>query len=528
MRLSEKQVNALVWAALLLLLPLAWLQFRWISEVSDGERRRRGDELRVALDRIAEEADQDAGRLHSTLVGPPGGDDYPLEERIANYHPGADAVPLAGVYRIERQTLDHRWRAEVWNPETEKMEAAPVPEWWRSLPFRNGPIMGKPPGLLGQAYGEESGAVGFVVLLLDAQKVRDVYLPRLLRRHLGERYLDEYALELGPPREANEADGGVGLFRRVARGPEPPGPPPARRGRGGRKKGPGFRRPALLEQGSEGIWRLEARHKGGSLETLIERTRVRNLVVSGVTLLFLGGALGALGYALQRSQRLARLQLEFTAGVSHELRTPLAVIVSAGDNLAEGFVRDPLKVREYGALVRDEGTRLTGMVDQVLRFSEFEADRIPLTRRSVLLSDVIAQVEREMRPAAERLGCEWESSIENAAVSVDAEALRVAVRNLVENALRHGGGKWIRVRGAVQGDTAVVTVEDRGSGISPADLSHLFEPFYRGVDSRAQQRKGSGLGLALVDRIARAHGGSVTAANKPEGGARFTLTIPCR
>jgi signal transduction histidine kinase len=69
-------------------------------------------------------------------------------------------------------------------------------------------------------------------------------------------------------------------------------------------------------------------------------------------------------------------------------------------------------------------------------------------------------------------------------------------------------------------------VEDRGPGISPADLPHLFDPFYRGVESRAQQRKGSGLGLALVDRIARAHGGGVKVSNKPDGGARFVLTIP--
>jgi signal transduction histidine kinase len=262
------------------------------------------------------------------------------------------------------------------------------------------------------------------------------------------------------------------------------------------------------------------------MDDVVGRTRRRNLIVSGVTLLFLALAIAAVSYALRRSQRLARLQLEFTAGVSHELRTPLAVIVSAGDNLAGGYVRDPLKVREYGALVRDEGTRLTGMVDQVLRFSEFEAERLPMEKRAVLVSDVMENVEREMRPVAERQGCEWESSYENATLSADGPALHVAVRNLVENALRHGGGKWISVRGGKQGTEIVFTVEDRGPGIAPADMPHLFDPFYRGVESRARQRKGSGLGLALVDRIARAHGGSVTASNKPDGGARFTVRIP--
>jgi signal transduction histidine kinase len=515
MRLSERQINILVGGAVLLLLPVAWLQYRWIGEVSEADQQRRTTELKAALERISVDSDRDAGRLHATLIGPPGGDDFRLEDRIANYQAPEDAAPLLRIWRF-RET-DERWHAELWDTVTKTMKPVPAPEWWSGQPFRRGPIHAEPAAFLGPAFEDASG---FIALELDERRVVEEYLPRLIRRHLGEGYLQDYSIRIVKASERTRGEASAAVFRRIQRGSPPPGPPQGWKKK--KKKGG----PPGLDALGDGIWRLEAQHQDGSLEAVVARTRTRNLALSFVTLLFLGMALAAIGYALRTSQRLARLQLEFTAGVSHELRTPLAVIVSAGDNLAGGYVKDPMKVREYGALVRDEGTRLTGMVDQVLRFSEFEAERIPMEKRALLVSDVMEQLEREMRPVAERQGCEWESAVENGAFSGDAAALHVAVRNLVENALRHGGGKWISVRAAKEGAEVVFSVEDRGSGISPADLPHLFEPFYRGTDSRAQQRKGSGLGLALVDRIARAHGGSVRGVNKADGGARFTLTIP--
>ena len=516
MRMSEKQVNVLVGGALLALLPLAWLQYRWISEVAEADQQRRTRELAAALERVSTETDRAAGQLHATLVGPRGGDGMPLEERIANYTPGEDALPLLRIMRATES--DEGVRAEVWDAGQERMVPTAVPGWWSEQVIREGPIHGEPAALLGPAFSEEDARRGFVILELDERKIVDEFLPRLVRSQVGEMYLNEYSIRVVKMGQDYGGDVAVPVFRQINRG-VPPGPPPP--GRGGWKKKKGGRPPGATFAGP-GIWRLEATHREGPMESVVARTRVRNLAVSGVTLLFLAMAMVAVGFALRRSQRLARLQLEFTAGVSHELRTPLAVIVSAGDNLAGGYVKDPMKVREYGALVRDEGTRLTGMVDQVLRFSEFEADRIPLEKRAVLVSDVMANLEREMRPVAERQGCQWDVSYTNGTLSGDAAALHVALRNLVENALRHGGGKWVGVRA----EKGLFTVEDRGPGISPADLPHLFDPFYRGVESRAQQRKGSGLGLALVDRIARAHGGGVKVSNKPDGGARFVLTIP--
>jgi signal transduction histidine kinase len=518
MRMTERQLNVLLAGALLALAPLAWLQYRWISEVSEVDQQRRQGALRAALERIAVRTDEAAGQIHTTLIGRAGGENETLEERLANFEESEGTVPLRQVLRI--LASGEGWKTEAWDAGSKKMVPTATPGWWSVRTFREGPILVSPPAILGPAFDEDSGVEGFVVLLLDARRVETEFLPRLLvEQSLQDEFLKEYSIRVARLEEETYGDLTVSVFRRISRSASPAGRkgPPGRRKRSG-----GFR------QGDRGMgpWMLVAVHQGGSLEDVVERTRRGNLVVSGATLLLLAMALAGVGHALRRSQRLARLQLEFTAGVSHELRTPLAVIVSAGDNLAGGFVADPDKVKEYGALVREEGTRLTGMVDQVLRFSELEADRMPLERRPISVADVMANLEREMRSAAEQQGCVWEASYEDGVVMGDAAALHVAVRNLAENAIRHGGGAWIGVRAAKVGKSFVFTIEDRGPGIPPADLPHLFEPFFRGSESRARQRKGSGLGLALVERIARAHGGSVTAANKAGGGARFTLTIP--
>jgi signal transduction histidine kinase len=510
MRLSEKQVNLLVGGALLALVPLAWLQYRWISEVSEADQQRRRGALSAALERIAAEADRDANRLVASVAGP-------LSRSVAP-DPPDEALPFQRILVIRLAESDE-WRAELWNEETRAFEPVARPSWWRDRPFRNGPIVMDPPSLLSPLGPIPSPA--WAVIELDATEIETEYLPNLIRRHVGAEFNEEYTVAIrrrdAPPNP--NADASAGVIRQIRRnGPLLDRPSPRR----GSRKGRPFGGPPPADFPSPGIWRLEASHRAGALDAAVRRTRNRNLAVSAATLLLLASALVALGFALRRAQRLARLQLEFTAGVSHELRTPLAVIVSAGDNLAGGYVKDDARIREYGALVRDEGNRLTGMVEQILRFSSLESGQAPLDRRPIAVAQLLADIERELRTP----GCDWQISISGDTVTADPAALHTALRNLVENALRHGGSKWLHLSADATPAGATFTVEDNGPGIPAADLPHIFDPFYRGAASRAAQRKGSGIGLALVRNIALAHGGSVHAANRPDGGARFTLKLP--
>ena len=276
-------------------------------------------------------------------------------------------------------------------------------------------------------------------------------------------------------------------------------------------------------------WQLVVQHRAGSLDAVIAVERRRNLVFGfGALSVLTLGALVLL-FSTLRAQQLARLQMDFVAGVSHELRTPLAVICSAGDNLADGKILDPPQVAEYGRLVRDEGRRLGGMVEQILQFSALESGRRRFDLRPVNLTEAIEETLAECDSLIRSSGFTVERDLESGLppVSADRAALKQCLQNLVANAVKYGGdARWARVLAKIAGSEVRVTVEDRGMGIDPADLPRVFEPFYRGDAARNAQIHGTGLGLSLARSFASAMGGRLEVESHPGQGSAFTLVLP--
>jgi signal transduction histidine kinase len=286
----------------------------------------------------------------------------------------------------------------------------------------------------------------------------------------------------------------------------------------------------ILPSAAEPPWQLLARHKGGSLESVVAADRRRNLVLSFGVLLLLAVSMALIILSAQRARRLARLQMEFVAGVSHELRTPVAVICSAADNLAEGFVGAKDQVKEYGSLVRNEGRRLAGMIEQILHFAAGQSRQAGYHLEPVPVAEAVARVLANISalPDAEGLVVEREIDPELPPVQADAAALTHCLENLILNALKYGGEKrWVRIRaGSTDGSQVRIGVEDRGEGIDPADLPHIFEPFYRGKSARAAQIHGAGLGLSLARDIAEGMGGRLEVSSERGRGSTFTLELP--
>ena len=283
--------------------------------------------------------------------------------------------------------------------------------------------------------------------------------------------------------------------------------------------------------GVRGRWLLSITHPAGSLEAAVARARWRNLAISFVILGLLATAVGLALAAARREQALARRQIELVAGVSHELLTPVAAVRSAGENLAAGVVTEPAKVREYGELIVREGRRLGGLVEQVLTWAGLQARGEPAVRRPVDVGALVESVAADCAAEAAAAGVTVDTAVAPSLPVLlgDRDALERALRNLVENAIRHGkSGGWLAVRaGLAQRDdgrpAVALIVEDRGPGLAAADLPHLFEPFYRGSGSTGP---GSGLGLALARQIVEAHGGAVRVSRATGQGARFTLELP--
>jgi signal transduction histidine kinase len=206
----------------------------------------------------------------------------------------------------------------------------------------------------------------------------------------------------------------------------------------------------------------------------------------------------------------------------------VSVICAAGENLADGLVMRPEDVRQHGALVRDEGRRLANTLEQVLEFAGSDASRVPFQREPVDVTRVVHSALDACQAQAQSQGFEIECQLEPDLPRVygDAAALGRALRNLIDNALKYSdGSRWIGVRAARENAYVRVTVTDRGLGIPKAEVGHVFEAFYRGREARARQIQGNGLGLSLVERIVRAHGGRVEVQSAPGQGSSFTLLL---
>jgi len=274
------------------------------------------------------------------------------------------------------------------------------------------------------------------------------------------------------------------------------------------------------------------KHSGGSLETAIATARHRNLMVSFGILLLLAASVSLIIANARRAERLGRQQMEFVAGVSHELRTPLSVICSAGENLADGVIGDEAQVMRYGRLVRDEGRRLSRMVEQILELAGIQSGR-RYDLREVQLAPLLEEAAKDCHSQLDEHRIQVASHFppDLPAVRADAAALRQAIQNLLANAIKYSGdGSTVTLSAetvsAERGREVRIAVADQGPGIPAADLPHIFEPFYRGRQALDSQIHGNGLGLSLVKGVMESHGGSVTVESTPGGGSTFLLHLP--
>jgi signal transduction histidine kinase len=280
-------------------------------------------------------------------------------------------------------------------------------------------------------------------------------------------------------------------------------------------------------------WRVLVRHRAGSLEAAVASARQRNLALSFGILVLMALSVALIAIAARRAQRLARQQIEFVAGVSHELRTPVAVIGAAADNLAQGVVSEPSRVRQYGSAIQGEARRLGDTVERVLQFAGIQSGRGFGHRTPVavpaLLDETLAASRTIVEDGKATLETEWPADLPP--VLADPAAIRAAVQNLVANAVKYGGtARWVRVTARVvpgrRGREIEISVADRGLGIAASDLPHVFEPFYRGSDAVERQIHGNGLGLSIVKGVVDAHGGRVTVSSVVGSGSTFTIRLP--
>jgi signal transduction histidine kinase len=265
------------------------------------------------------------------------------------------------------------------------------------------------------------------------------------------------------------------------------------------------------------------------------RTRLagrRQLLFAGLG--FAALLVAAMGYfsarAIAKESEAARLQSDFVAAVSHEFRTPLTSMRQFTSMLSEGRVsNDEERGKYYEALSR--GTqRLTRLVENLLDFGRLEAGSHGYNMERIRAKDWIERIVSEFQEEVERRGYHVElkwNAPDDSLVGADDAALGRALWNLLDNAVKYSPeSKTIWVEGRAEGAWLILSVRDRGFGIPASEHRRIFRKFVRGTIPGGRPVRGTGLGLALVEQIVRAHGGTVSVESKVGEGSTFSMRLP--
>ncbi len=293
----------------------------------------------------------------------------------------------------------------------------------------------------------------------------------------------------------------------------------------------------LLYDGARGEPMLEESAAAGehSVAVAIRREQVFEPFRRAVALFALAALVGALGmfvvfFALYRQRvrirelaRLERYRREFVADVSHEIKTPLTGILGAAEMIGEA---DDSSRPRLAAMIAKESKRLNALVQQILDLARLDREGAAPERARTDLAGLVRDVLEERRAEAESRGVElvFRGSGEVFA-DCDATLVAEAVSNLVGNAIRHSGSPKVEVSCVATAHGVEIAVEDRGVGIPPEHAERVFERFHRVDPARAAESGGAGLGLAIVRRIARLHGGDVRLEPVSPHGCRFVLAL---
>jgi signal transduction histidine kinase len=245
-----------------------------------------------------------------------------------------------------------------------------------------------------------------------------------------------------------------------------------------------------------------------------------------------GVKLSCANIALSRAkiafEQAAQRREEMVQDVAHDLRTPLTSIKAASQNLLDDMA-GPLSesAREYVEIVRDQAEHLIGIVNWLVDAIRVSVDPVELQTVPVDIDQLAKRVVRGLRPIADEQSIELTVETEPSGALVDPDKLLLVLENVVGNALKftESGGK-VSVSVRPVDETVEISVADTGVGLSPNELEHVFDRYYRS----SHPRGGSGLGLSISRELVRLHGGDIAVTSQKGKGSTFVVTLPsdCR
>jgi signal transduction histidine kinase len=276
-------------------------------------------------------------------------------------------------------------------------------------------------------------------------------------------------------------------------------------------------------------WAVRTGYERGNISAIVREQSIAHRAAWAVVGLVAVVGISLAARGMTREVRLAEMKSEFVASVSHDLKTPLAKIQLFADTLESGRAKTREKEEHYHRVISNQSRKLAHLISELLDFSKIEAGARYYPLEELDLRGIV-QASLELfdhELSRNRFTLEVLLPDHEVPVLGNPEGLQQLFGNLISNALKYSAtGRFLRVMVSVEGESAIVAFTDHGIGIPRREQRKIFRKFYRGSGALAMAATGSGIGLAIVDHVARAHGGKVTVSSSPAHGSTFTVTMP--
>ncbi len=242
----------------------------------------------------------------------------------------------------------------------------------------------------------------------------------------------------------------------------------------------------------------------------------------------LKGLADAINDLLERIEEAYRSQARFVSDASHELRTPISVIQGYANLLDRWGKNDPKTLQEAIDAIKNESDNMKDLIEQLLFLARGDNEALPLNLESFNLSLLAEEVYQESQMIDPDHDISFSGSA-NLKVEGDIQLIKQALRIFVDNSIKYTpGGELIKIITGEEDTFAYVTIQDNGIGMTPEDLPHIFDRFYRSDDSRARKTGGTGLGLSIAKWIIHRHNGSVEVLSRKDFGTKIKIKLPIK
>jgi len=277
-------------------------------------------------------------------------------------------------------------------------------------------------------------------------------------------------------------------------------------------------------------WIIKVAFLNPPITSAYQETFRKNIIVLGFAVLFLLGSLLFMFYTAQKERELSLRQAGFLANVTHELKTPLAVMQAAGENISDGRVTEPARLKKYGGHIYDESIRLRKMIEKLLDVAKYDAGQTLVSRSPQNLKMLVDTFLDENEEFIKEKGFELEYHSEDSVdfeIFADPDSLETILSNLIENAIKYSSEKKKIIIKLFEDDSMFkLSVRDHGVGIKRKELKNIFKKFYRVEESLVAKTKGHGLGLSIVRNLIILNEGDISVDSEYGVGTTFVVSFP--